>query len=58
MAESYRVIEETAKAERESIERAIAGMDTRSDQQRNREVNESYNRTLRHQLLNEQFSEF
>ena len=58
MAESYKVIEETARAERESIERDIAGMDTRSDLQRNRDFNESYNRTRRHQLLSEQFSEF
>ena len=58
MAESYKVIEEMARAERESIERAIARMDMRSDLQCNREVNESYNRTRRHQLLSEQFSEF
>ena len=42
MSEAFRIIEETARSEREALERSMTKMDTRSDHQWNRELNEAY----------------
>ena len=58
MSEALRIIEETARSEREALERSMNKMDTRSDYQRNRELNEAFERARRHQQLSEQFADF
>ena len=58
VSEAFRIIEEMSRSEREALERSMNKMDTRSDYQRNRELNEAFERARRHQQLSEQFAYF